>query len=234
MPGQCQHWLLAFVNGSGKANVIVHGKSFGYQGTLNYFANRYGGQTVYFTFTNNKGTYIFAYENVKGVHAIKICTDGYFVTRTPNGSAPFTVYPPSPANPAVGVGQTAPRGFGAVFQNPIPATQNNTGISFIPYQVSGTWEVAFTCDQNGQNVALSPGAPQMAQWAMSDMTNSEVAQLVQQFVSGKDVASDGLLYFGFQDNNPPNWAQTPGEPTGLAIMRIHPISSTSYQIGVSA
>jgi hypothetical protein len=226
LPAQCQHWLLAFVNGSRKANVIIHGRSFGYQSTLNYFANLYGGRTVYFAFTNNKGTYIFAYENVNGVHAIKICTDGYFVARTPNGKAPFTVYPPSPVTPVAGLGQ--------VFSTQAPLTpgMGNTSITIIPHVVSGTFVPAFTCDASGLNATLVSGAPDMAQYAMSDMQNAQVAQLVQQFVSGHGVASDHRLYFGFQDNNPPNWAQTPGEPTGMAIMRIFEASPGLYQIGL--
>ncbi len=226
LPAQCQHWLLAFVNGSKKANVIIHGKSFGYQGAINYFASAYGGKTVYFTFTNNKATYIFAYENVNGVHAIKICTDGYFVTRTPNGKAPFTVYPPSPVAPVAGVGQ--------VFRAPVPVTpgMGNTSITVIPRVVAGTFVPAFTVDANGMNATMMSGAPQQAQWAKSDMQNAQLAQLVQQVISGQGVASDHRLYFGFQDNNPPNWAQTPGEPTGMAIMRIFQVNSNLFQIGL--
>ncbi len=106
-------WMLAFVSGAQTPLVIVHGKSFGYQQTINYFAALGGGQTIYFAFTNNKGTYIFAYEYMNGQHVIKICTTGFLVNRTPGNHAPWTVYPS---------GTHAQRGLGAAAKSTYTGT----------------------------------------------------------------------------------------------------------------
>jgi hypothetical protein len=88
----CQRWLLAFVSASRMPDVIIHGHHFGgYQSALDYFASL-GASPVYFTYTNNRGTYLFAYEETKAGHkVIKICVDGMVVRRNSQGS--WTVSP---------------------------------------------------------------------------------------------------------------------------------------------
>jgi hypothetical protein len=105
---QGQRWLLAFVNGA-KPSVLLAGTGFSYQKALNHFA-RISNQPVYFTYSNAKGTYLFAYETMNGHHVLKICTDGMRVLRSGSGRAMWTV---APGSRMTGMGQVS----GLVWQN---------------------------------------------------------------------------------------------------------------------
>jgi hypothetical protein len=242
-PARCTHWLLAFVNGSKKSNVVIHGHSFSYQGAINYFAKHGGGGTVYFTFTNNKGTYLFAYELVKGIHAIKICTNGFTVHRTAQGKAPFTVYPGSSAKGAT-KGAGARRGLGTVFTSPFPGYNTGGGsadydlmIEVIDAPVNASFEQVWPADPTGQwNISsrLQSDMQQLATPGSTDDQSNASTDIGALLASGSHLYSDGsdtYLFFGMSDPHE-GAAQTPGEPPGVIICRAHQ-TSAGIQIGMA-
>jgi hypothetical protein len=113
-PPACWNWRLAFVDG-GKPGVIVAGAGFSsYQKAVQYFSARTRGPT-YFTFTNNRGTYLFCYEEVEGSRVIKICEDGMNAITRPNG---VTLSPKASAGKGRGshAGDPLQEGFGLVVE----------------------------------------------------------------------------------------------------------------------
>jgi hypothetical protein len=150
-------WMLAFVSGSKSPLVIVHGKSFRYQQAINSFTALGGGQTVYFAFTNNKGTYIFAYENVNGRHVIKICTTGCVVKSTPGNHAPWTVYPVTTQR---GLGAAAKSTFTGSFapQVPSPATPYPPQVGEPPGNGLWWWQFMWRYIGYGGYPATPPGS----------------------------------------------------------------------------
>jgi hypothetical protein len=212
---QCQKWLLAFVNGAKKPNVILRGAGFGsYQKMLNLLATYTSGQ--FFTYTENGTTYLFAYEVVNGKHVIKVCVDGLTVKHTPNGKAPWTVSVAS-----------KPRGVGAIFTSETANYLNGYyGTSLIPYVVQGNFIEAATCDGNGQNINMVMTDP-------GDLSNALAwiaPSIISQWSSRVGIASDNHIYFGLSDPDD-GAAQTPGEPAGVAIMRFTSTSSTGSSGG---
>jgi hypothetical protein len=227
VPAQCTQWLLAFVNGSKYPNVIIHGQSFGgYQKAINYFSKYSGNSTVFFAFTNNVGTYLFAYEVMNGRHVIKICTNGMLVHATPGGRAKWTVSPAS-----------SQQGLGAVFKKEsADYLGGNIGFAVIQHVVDGTWTQIGTCDGMGNFTAADPTG-QLSKFG--DLQNALTAgiyeggtpmlgELISQWTSGQG-RNGGYIYFGLSDPNS-GAAQTPGEPPGVAIMRFRAVGGGLYEI----
>jgi hypothetical protein len=199
-PSHCRHWLLAFVDGAKKPNVAVSGYGFSYQKAVHHFAGR---GAIFFTFTNDKGRYLFAYEMLGGRHVIKLCTDGLQVSQTPNGAAPWTVHSAKQA------------GLGAVFTQPASVTasasggQNMVNVLPLSHSVNGTW------------VEVSPQDPTGQQTKAPDLASALAIAKTVLATSGS-----GWTYFGLSDYND-GAAQTPGEPAGVAVMRYN---GTQFQM----
>ena len=153
----CKHWMLMFVNGSKKANVIVKGSSFKLQSTLNALA-AFGESPLYFTYTGTGGTYLFAYEVVNGKHVIKLCVDGLTVHHSVRGAAaPYTVTGTPSSTKGLGQGKKSKkglRGLGSVFTSQVPSYPDLT-VTPIAGAVAGTWVEIFPNDPTGQMKSAS-------------------------------------------------------------------------------
>jgi hypothetical protein len=226
-PPPCSFWLLAFVDGNAKPSVLTSGYGFSYQAAIRYFTQRVGNATTYFRFTNNRGTYYYVYEVVNGQRVIKLCSHGLHLMPTPNARAPWTLS----ATPSQGVGQ--------VFHEESAAyLAGNVGVSFIARSIQGTWAEAATSDPSG-NLTATPFGPASSAPDLMNALGQVIGTLISQLstgtlLQGATATSRGYLYFGLFDPNA-GAAQTPGEPDGTAIMRIHETGlggASTYQIGM--
>jgi hypothetical protein len=218
-PSGCRNWVVAYVYGLAAPHTIVSGKGFPYKALSEALASL-PGSVHYFSYTNNRGTYVFAFERVNGAGVIKLCSDGVAMTPTPNARAAWTAVPTG--RRAAGVGSI----FSASEVSSGPYGQGNVALMAIDSTTArkianwGPWQTATASGLYAQFPDLEE--------ALNDGNVQPV--LVGEFESGQGVY-DSWLYFGLADPNN-GAAQTPGEPPGVAIMRMMLLSSgsTVYQL----
>lgn len=200
----CKHWMLMFVSGSKKANVIVQGSSFKLQSTLNALA-AFGESPLYFTYTGTGGTYLFAYEVVNGKHVIKLCVDGLTAHHSARGAAaPYTVTG-TPASRGLGT----PRGLGAVF-----TSTPYKGLNPVSVTVGGTWAQVFPTD------TAAIGTTGLGSAISNVLSTFQAANnnIAKGNSSSYTLQSDGFIYGAYYDTSS-HPAHTPGELAGVSILR---------------
>jgi len=229
-------WLVAFVDGAKQPLVTIAGKGFSYQGAIRDYAAKFGSRTQAFPYTNRQGSYLFAYEVVGGQKRILVSTSGMRLVPTPGGRGSWKVFPAKPWK----VFPAKPTGLGQVFSSyaafqAAPSWGQTITVTPIPYAVQGTWvRVWSSYDPSSVQQAEPNGAVNLQNDLSLVMSGAypNNPQRMLQGAQGGVVASDGLCYFGLWDPNT-GAAQTPGEPPGVAILRIGLAKSGSgYDIGM--
>jgi len=212
-PTSCKNWYLAFVDGAKRPIVAVSGYGFSYQKLVNYLKKlTYPGAPHFFTFSNNRAKYLFAFEVVSGRCVLKICTDGLGISHSPGGKSQWTVGPTLHNRQGVGqVYKTMPAYIGSgIFSG------GGVQINPINHAVSGQWVSLGTIDSSN---TFTPNDPTGQLAKFSDLQNT-----LQNWASNirtiwqSNPKFGGYFYFGFSDTHS-GGAQTGGEPPGMAIFR---------------
>jgi hypothetical protein len=219
----CSRWLLAYQHGAPRANLLILGHGFSWTQLLAYLSQTFGSKTTFFTFTNNKHTYLFAYEVVGGQILVKLCADG--LRARPHSSGRFTMMPPT--RRVRGLFRQRQRGLGNVIASQwpgYPSNYNGTNlyVKVLNFPVSSSSWVRVS---GIPPVTPEPGGATRLQSDLQELTSSSYQNY--DGTPGLNLAAlnsagspnfNGFIYFAVSDPET-GAAQTPGEPDGTVILR---------------
>jgi hypothetical protein len=228
----CSRWLLAYQHGAPRANLFVHGTGFSWKGVLSYLRQQVGSRTTFFTFTNDKHTYLFVYEVLGGQPMLKLCADG--LRARPHPSGRFTMMPPR----VRGIYRPRQRGLGNVLSSQPPGYASgggayNTYVTPLNFAVSGTWQRVL----GSGNVTPEPGGATRLQQDLATILSPGYTNYdgtpgnPQTMLANNQHVVNGYVYFGLSDPHQ-GAAQTPGEPAGTSILRISNAGGGAVDVGM--